>query len=639
MQLSSSANAFVGAISASSRGRAVGPAPLSVDSAARPACRVAAAESEFLGGRFARAGLFTKDSKIGRHFLAVCEAVNGNGANAKNGKSGAKPKWTSGTGAGGRDPTRPRPVCLIIRDGWGANPNPKMNAVHAANTPNADSYKEKYPWTLVETCGEAVGLPPGYQGSSEAGHLNIGAGRVVTQELKRIDDAMATGELWKSEAWQATVAGWKSRADSSFHLFCLLQDEGVHAHQEHLFKIMRRLRDERPDGKIVIHPFLDGRDTPPRSTKEYIAKLKKVMEEVGGCVVGTAMGRYYGMDRSKNWAITDQAYNCIVDGEGKKAATIDEAVDEWYNAGPDTSHTDEYVPPTVIGDYAGVQDGDCVVHCNYRQDRAIQLTMAFVEDDYKGERKRWPVVQFLGLTRYYDEFEDYLIGAMDDGGALSNLLGEVISKAGLKQLRIAETQKFRHVTSFFNGKSTTPYPGEDQVELKGRFEPDTYAQNPEMEAYLVTEELLRRLENPDRYDFVAVNYANADMVGHTGVFEAAKRACEVVDECVGKVVDRMLEIDGHVLITADHGNSDQMIDYETGITKTSHSMHPVDLIWVGRGAEGEKLIKLGKLGDIAPTVLALMGMELPEEMDGDVLIESLETRPGHAAPPAAPALA
>jgi len=514
-----------------------------------------------------------------------------------------------------------KPVILIIRDGWGLDSHEEGNAVKAADTPNIDSYKAKYPCTTLECSGEAVGLPEGYQGSSEVGHLNMGAGRIVLQELKRIDDGLRTGELFEVDNWRNLVKNWKANS-SRLHLLGLLQDEGVHAHQEHLFKIMRRARQEYPEGEIIIHPFLDGRDTPPRSTMEYIAKLNKVIEEVGGCRIGTVMGRYYAMDRSQNWELTDKAYNCIVCAEGRSAATAEEAVETSYanDRTPDgTEMVDEYILPHCIGGYDGMRDGDCVLHTNYRQDRAIQLTLAFVDDNYKGHRKARPQITYLGLTRYYDEFTQYMMGAMGGGGAMDNLLGEVISNAGLRQLRIAETQKFRHVTSFFNGKSTTPYEGEDQVEIPGRFDPAMFAEHPEMDAYNVTDELLKRLEN-NPYAFIAVNFANGDMVGHTGVFEAAKKAIEVVDECVGKVVARGLELDADILITADHGNAEQMVDPETGRTKTSHTLNPVELIYVAKDASGRKLNGPGKLSDIAPTVLGLMGLDIPAEMTADNLL-------------------
>ena len=516
-----------------------------------------------------------------------------------------------------------KPVAIIIRDGWGLNPRADGNAVFIAKTPNIDRYKSRYPWTRLACSGEAVGLPDGYQGSSEVGHLNMGAGRVVIQELKRIDDGLSSGELFESPKWKKLIADWKAN-NSSFHFLGLLQDEGVHAHQEHLFKLMRRARAEFPEGRIVIHPFLDGRDTPPRSTLEYIARLKTEMDAVGNCTVGTVMGRYYGMDRSKKWELTDEAFACIVDAKGRRAPCPVEAVKASYanDKTPDGQEMyDEYIPCHVIGDYAGVRDGDVVMHTNYRQDRAIQLTQAFVSDNYPGTRARRPKVTYLGFTRYWDEFEDYLLGAMGAGGGMDNLLGEVVSKAGIRQLRLAETQKFRHVTSFFNGKSTIPSPGEDQVDIPSRFDPATFATHPEMDAYNVTDELLRRLEdNP--YSLIVVNFANGDMVGHTGVLDSAVKAIEIVDECVGKVVDRLLELDAEILITADHGNSEQMVDYKTGMTKTSHTLNEVECIYVAKDAPGTTLAPEGKLCDIAPTALALLGLDIPAEMTAKNLVVS-----------------
>lgn len=508
-----------------------------------------------------------------------------------------------------------RPVCVIIRDGWGYNEKTEGNAVHAANTPNIDYYKSRYPWTLLDASGEPVGLPDGYQGSSEVGHLNMGAGRIVIQELKRIDDGLSDGGLFNLEKWTSLIEYWKKKK-SRLHLFGLLQDEGVHAHQEHLFKIIRRARKECPEGSIVIHPFLDGRDTPPRSTLEYFAQLRTVMEEVGGVRIGTFMGRYYAMDRSQNWDLTDIAYHCIVMAEGIKTGDPEKTIEESYDNDktPDgVEMFDEYITPHVVEGYEGVKDGDVIFHTNFRQDRAIQLTMAFVDPGYPGKIKVKPEVRYLGFTRYYNELTEYLLGAMDEGGGMEHLMGEVISNAGLKQLRLAETQKFKHVTSFWNGKSTKPFPGEDQIQVKGRFDPATFATHPEMEAYIVTDKLLEILEdNP--YSFIAVNYANCDMVGHTGIFEAARKAVEVVDECVGKIVKRMLELDFHVLITADHGNAEQMIDYETGKPKTSHTKFPVECIYAANDAEGKKLVEHGKLADISPTVLELLNLDTPKEM-------------------------
>ena len=514
-----------------------------------------------------------------------------------------------------------RPVCLIIRDGWGYSEIQEGNAVFAAQTPNIDFYKDNYPWTILDCAGEPVGLPKGYQGSSEVGHLNMGAGRIVVQELKRTDDGLRTGELFEIEHWKHLVANWQEN-QSRLHLLGLLQDEGVHAHQEHLFKIMLRARREYPTGDIIVHPFLDGRDTPPRSCLEYLATLKHVMDEIGGCTIGTLMGRYYGMDRSRNWQLTDMAYHCIVAREGRRVHDAEAAVGESYakDKTPDgVEMFDEYIPPHVIGEYDGVRDGDCLLHTNYRQDRAIQLSMAFVDPAYPGNLKIKRRVTYVGLTRYWDEFKAYMLSAIDAGGGMENLLGEVISNEGLRQLRIAETQKFRHVTSFFNGKATTPYENEDQVDIPSRFDPATFGSHPEMEAYQVTDELIRRLmHNP--YQFIAVNYANGDMVGHTGNMAAATRAIEIVDECVGKIVKRLLELDAHILITADHGNSEQMVDYQTGMTKTSHTLNPVECIYVAGDSKGKQLLKRGKLSDIAPTVLYLLGLKIPEEMTADNLI-------------------
>lgn len=338
--------------------------------------------------------------------------------------------------------------------------------------------------------------------------------------------------------------------------------------------------------------------------------------------MGTVMGRYYGMDRSENWKLTDQAYHCIVCAEGMRAESAESAVAKSYEEmkTPDGYEmTDEYIPPFCIGDYDGVMNGDSILHTNYRQDRAIQLSRAFVDPSYPGTLKVRPKVVYAGFTRYYDEFNAYLMPPMDQGGGMENLLGEVIANAGLTQLRIAETQKFRHVTSFFNGKSTTPSPGEEQVEIPSRFDPSSFASHPEMDAHSVTEEILKRL-NDNPYDFIVVNYANGDMVGHTGVMTAAIKAVEVVDECVGRIVKRLLELKADILITSDHGNSEQMVDYETGLPKTSHTLFPVDLIYVSPSAVGKKLRPRGKLSDVAPTVLHLLGLPIPKEMTADDLI-------------------
>ncbi len=518
------------------------------------------------------------------------------------------------------------PVVLIIRDGWGLSTQSAGNAVMAADTPNTDRFKREYPWTILDASGVQVGLPEGYQGSSEVGHLNIGAGRIVTQELTRINDELCSGDVWKSSVWREIISRWQ-RNGSTLHLLGLLQDEGVHAHIDHLLKIISHSRSEYPDGRIVIHPFLDGRDTPPRSCSRYLDELTGAMTRAGRCSIGTIMGRYYGMDRSREWKLTDTALNCIVFGMGRHAATAQDAVRESYlnDLTPDgVEMFDEYIPPYCIGGFQGIEDGDVVLHTNYRQDRAIQLSRAFSNDDYPGEVHVTPNVYYAGMTRYYDGFRNFVIQPIDSDGSMSNILGEVISDAGLKQLRIAETQKFRHVTSFFNGKSTVPFPGEDQVMIPSLIEPSTYARYPEMEAFTVTDELLRRLEdNP--YSFIVVNYANGDMVGHTGDFDAAKKAIETVDECLGILVERLLSINAKVLITSDHGNADQMLEESTGKPQTSHSLNPVEFIFIAENAGEYRLRPRGNLSDIAPTVLELLGLPVPPEMTALSLFENMRS--------------
>jgi 2,3-bisphosphoglycerate-independent phosphoglycerate mutase len=516
-----------------------------------------------------------------------------------------------------------RPACLIIRDGWGHRQETLGNAVLAAKTPYISSLlANKDNWVLLEAAGEPVGLPVGYQGSSEVGHLNMGAGRIVIQELKRIDDGLKDGTFFKIPKWRELVDNWLKHG-STLHLLGLLQDEGVHAHQEHLFKIMRQARRENPKGPIVIHPFLDGRDTPPRSSPQFLAKLKLVMEEVGGAKIGTMMGRYFAMDRSRDWKLVDLSFQALVQAKGTAfSGDPSVTVENCWNTEktPDGFEmVDEYIPPLVNDGYQGMKDGDCVIHTNFRQDRAIELTQAFVEDSYPGQRPVRPKVSYLGLTRYYDELVDYLLGPMGGDEGMPHLLGEVVSSAGLKQLRLAETQKFRHVTSFFNGKSTKPFPQEEQVEVKGRFDPATFASHPEMEAAILTK-LFLETYLPQGYPLIVINYANCDMVGHTGVMEAAVKAVEVVDQCLAQVVPALVGKGYQVLISADHGNAEEMLDPETGLVKTSHTLFPVECIYVAREPVSRLSGKDGKLSDLAPTILKLMGLPLPEAMTADNLL-------------------
>jgi 2,3-bisphosphoglycerate-independent phosphoglycerate mutase len=515
------------------------------------------------------------------------------------------------------------PVCLIIRDGWGHREDPNGNAVLAAKTPFMSGLlADRKAWTLLEAAGEPVGLPHGYQGSSEVGHLNMGAGRIVIQELKRIDDGLRDGTFFALPKWRELLDYWRAKG-GTLHLMGLLQDEGVHAHQEHLFKILRQARREYPSGAITVHPFLDGRDTPPRSSPEFLAKLELVLKDVGLAQIGVMMGRYYAMDRSRDWDLTDLAYGALVYGKARVyAGSPTEAVEEAWakEKTPDNfDMVDEYIKPLKKADYAGIVAGDCVFHVNFRQDRAIQLTQAFVDPNYPGKRVKGPAVKYLGLTRYYDEFKEYLLGPMGGEGGLEGLLGEAVSQAGLRQLRLAETQKFRHVTSFFNGKSTKPYPLEDQVEIPGRFDPATFASHPEMEAEILTDAFLTKYL-PQDYPLIVINYANCDMVGHTGVMAAAVKAVEVVDGCLARIAPPLLAKGYHLLIAADHGNAEEMVDPETGLVKTSHTIFPVECVYLAEKPLGRLSGQKGKLSDLAPTILKLMGLAAPPEMTADSLL-------------------
>lgn len=513
-------------------------------------------------------------------------------------------------------------VVLIIRDGWGINKNPEYNAVANADTPHIDAYLNKYPHTILEAAGLAVGLPEGCQGSSEVGHLNMGAGRIVEQEITRINNSIKTGDFFNKPALQNVISNCRQN-NSALHLMALVQDEGVHAHYNHLFAIMEYAKKQGID-KLYIHYFADGRDTPPRSTLDYLRVLEDKISALQIGEIATLMGRYYSMDRSKNWEITSLAYDTLTKAEGIRVKSAREAIERAYNndKAPDgTQMFDEYIPPSIIGDFAGIKDGDSVIHCNYRQDRAIQLTCAFVDDVYPGQRWKKLNIAYAGLTRYYDSFPYNILEAMDSGDDMKCILGEVVSKCGLNQLRISETQKYRHVTSFFNGKLIKPFPNEDRIEIKSEIDPAMFAKHPEMNAYDVACGAFVAIEF-EKYDLIVINFANPDIVGHTGDYEAAKKAVEVVDECVGQVVDSALKKGYVALITADHGNAEEMIDYDTGLTKTSHTKNPVEFICIANDAAGVRLRDKGILSDIAPTILQLMGIDKPAEMTARSLIRT-----------------
>ncbi|MDI6752568.1 MAG: 2,3-bisphosphoglycerate-independent phosphoglycerate mutase, partial [bacterium] len=471
-------------------------------------------------------------------------------------------------------------------------------------------FLRRYSYTILETAGLAVGLPDGYQGSSEVGHLNIGAGRIVEQELKRINDKIENREFFENPNLQKAINNCKLN-NSALHLMGLVQDEGVHSHQEHLFAIMRYAR-KKDIKKLYVHFFADGRDTPPKSALEFLTTLNERIDKIGR--IATLMGRYYAMDRGANWNLTTKAYEALTGANGMRLTTAEEAIQTAYQQGL----TDEYILPTIIGDFNGIKDGDSVIHFNYRQDRAIQLTKAFIDDDYPCQRKKLNVV-YCGLTRYYDTFPYYILEPMDEDEGMSNLLGEVISNHGLTQLRISETQKFRHVTSFFNGKIIEPYKLEERIEIKSMYDPATFAQHPEMNAYDVTEAVIKEIDS-NKFDLIVLNFANCDMVGHTGDYQAAIKAVEVVDECVGKVIEKILSKEAIALVTSDHGNAEEMIDYKTGIPKTAHTKNPVEFIYIANDYKNIRLKSMGILSDIAPTILHLLGIDKPKEMTGENLI-------------------
>jgi len=512
-------------------------------------------------------------------------------------------------------------VVLLIRDGWGVRKEKKYNAVLNAKTPNVNKYLAKYPWTLIEASGEAVGLPAGYMGSSEVGHLNMGAGRIVVQELKRLKDAFENGSIYQAPAFKAVIDNCVKNG-SALHLMGLVQDEGVHAHQDHLYAIIKHAADKKIK-KVYVHFFADGRDTPPNSSLGYLKMLEDKFKEYGLGEVATLMGRYYAMDRNETWQLTSQAYDLIVDAKGRHADTAEQAIKDSYknDKTPDGNKmVDEYIPPTVIDGYKGVKDGDGIILFNFRQDRAIQLSRAFVEDDYKGVRNRRPHITYCGLTKYYDSFKYNALAPMSEGGGMNKLLGEVLADNNKTQLRIAETQKFKHVTSFFNGKLIKPFKGEDRIEIKGTFDPATYAEHPQMDAQTVAQRAADEISK-NKYDFVVINFANCDMVGHTGSMEAAIKAVETVDSCTGLVTEAALKAGYTVLITADHGNAEEMWDEKINMAKTAHTTNKVELIYAANDVKGIELKDGGKLADIAPTVLQILGVKAPKEMTAVSLIK------------------
>ncbi len=504
----------------------------------------------------------------------------------------------------------PKPIVLMILDGFGHSDSPDYNAIHAARTPVYDRLRASQPHTLISGSGMDVGLPDGQMGNSEVGHMNLGAGRVVYQDFTRVTKAIRDGEFFDNptlcQAVDTAVAAGKA-----VHILGLLSDGGVHSHQDHLVA-MAELAARRGAQQIYLHAFLDGRDTPPKSAQPSIELLDAAFARLGRGRIASLVGRYYAMDRDNRWDRVEQAWKLIVDGQGQyQAASASEGLAAAYAR----EESDEFVKATTIGASAPVADGDAVVFMNFRADRARELSRAFVEPGFKEfARARVPQVGFVMLTQYAASIPAPSAFAPE---SLDNVLGEYLAKNGKTQLRIAETEKYAHVTFFFSGGREEPFEGEERILIPS---PNvaTYDLQPQMSAPEVTDRIVEAIEQ-QRYDVIIVNYANGDMVGHTGVFEAAVKAVECLDECMGRITAALDKVGGEALITADHGNVEQMEDECTGQAHTAHTCEPVPFIYVGK--RSVSLREGGVLADVAPTLLKLLGLPQPGEMTGRSIVE------------------
>lgn len=507
-----------------------------------------------------------------------------------------------------------KPTALIILDGWGDNPREEANAIKQANTPYLDQMFQKYPHATLLSSGEAVGLPEGQMGTSEVGHLNIGAGRVVYQSLVRISKALREGEFKQNQVF-LDVLDYTLKQNRPLHLMGLVSPGGVHSHAQHLYGLLQ-LAKESGIKQVFIHAFLDGRDTPPSSAAEYLEELEKVCAEKGIGQIATISGRYYAMDRDKRWERVEKAYLAIVDGEGEEADSSRQAIENSYA----NKVTDEFVLPTVItkdGKAVGsVRSGDPVIFFNFRPDRAREIARTFVDPEFDGFKRRsgYLAPKFVCMTQCDETLQVPLLFPPEE--RMKNILVEVLANRGLKQLRIAETEKYAHVTFFFNGGQEQPYLNEERILIPSP-KVATYDLKPEMSAYEVTDAVLAEIAK-DTFDVIIMNYANCDMVGHTGVMTAAKQAVETVDQCLSKVVPAIIDKGGAVIITADHGNAELMVDYQTHEPYTAHTTFPVPVIVAG--VNGSYTVNNGGLADLAPTVLDLLGVEKPAEMTGASLI-------------------
>ncbi len=502
-------------------------------------------------------------------------------------------------------------MALIILDGWGYSEDPKDNAIMAANTPNWDNYWSRYSRTLISGSGTDVGLPEGQMGNSEVGHLNLGAGRVVYQDYTRISKAIKDGDFYENPALVQAIETAVAN-DKAVHLMGLLSPGGVHSHEDHIHAAIK-LAQQKGAHKIYVHAFLDGRDMPPRSAQASIEALEKVCKTTGAGRIATMTGRYYAMDRDNRWERVEAAYKMLTESISEyQYETATEALSAAYARG----ENDEFVATSIIGDQAAIADGDSIIFMNYRADRAREITRAFVDTNFNGfQRTVCPqLADFVMLTQYAADIDTSVAYTPI---SMSNVLGEHLQKLGKKQLRIAETEKYAHVTFFFNGGIEEPFNGEDR-ELIPSPDVATYDLQPEMNASIVTDKLVDVIEH-QTHDVIICNFANPDMVGHTGNFEATVKAIEALDICLARIVSALEKVGGEALITADHGNAEKMADATTGQAHTAHTSEPVPLLYVGRKAKAK--ISDGVLSDLAPTMLDLMQLPIPEEMTGRPIFE------------------
>lgn len=522
-----------------------------------------------------------------------------------------------------------RPLLLIVRDGWGHNPYPewdKANAVKLARTPVDERLRASYPWVQIKTSGEDVGLPEGVMGNSEVGHQNIGAGRIVDQEVMRITRRIRDRSFFENPRLVESCEHVKKN-NGTLHIMGLCSSAGVHSTLDHAYALLELAR-QRGVQQVCFHAFGDGRDTPPQSGIDFIAQVEQKMQSIGVGRVATVIGRYYAMDRDNRWDRVEKAYKLLTHSEGRKVSTACDAFRKYYDEPSEPSRSgDEFIVPTVVGEPSPIRNGDAVIFFNFRGDRPRELVKAFMYDDFPyadGDKqqgfdrgRKLENLYFCTMANYEKGLPVHV--AFERPPKMANILGDYASSLGLRQFRCAETEKFPHVTFFFNDYREEPFDGEDRQIVPSPRDVTTYDQKPEMSAHGVTEEMLRRIES-DKYDLFILNYANGDMVGHTGKLAAAIKAVETVDECVGKVVDAVLAKGGAAVVTADHGNCEQMTDPATGGPHTAHTTYDVDLIVVDDRLKGRSLREGGRLADIAPTLLFLGGIKKPEDMTGESLV-------------------